>query len=43
MSRWHATSNPQHMLPGLAACASGTISYVRRDEQTSKPDRREAP
>jgi hypothetical protein len=43
MFRWHATSNPQHMLPGSAACALGTISYVRRDEQTSKPDSREAP
>lgn len=43
MYRWHAKSNPQHMLPGSAACALGTISFVRRDEQTTKPAPREAP
>lgn len=43
MNRWYATSNPQHMLPGSATCALGTIFSVRRDEQTSKPDSREAP
>jgi hypothetical protein len=43
MLRWHATSNPQPMLPGSADCVFGKISYVRRDEQASKSDRREAP
>lgn len=43
MNRWYAPRNPQHMLPGSAACALGTISFDRRDEQTSKPVSREAP
>lgn len=42
MNRWYADTNPQHMLPGSAACALGTTSFVR-DEQISKPDSREAP
>lgn len=33
MYRWRVTSNPQHMLPGSAACTLGTIFSVR-DEQT---------
>jgi hypothetical protein len=42
MYRWHATSNPQHALLGSAVRVLGT-SFVRRDEQISKPDSREAP
>lgn len=42
MNRWYAERNPQQMLLGSAACALGTISFVR-DEHTSKPDSREAP
>lgn len=41
MYRWRVTSNPQHMLPGSAACALGTIFSVR-DEQT-KPRHRRRP
>jgi len=43
MNRWYAAQNPQHMLLGSAACALGTTSFVRRDEQISKPVLREAP
>lgn len=44
MYRWHAPRTPQHMLPGSAACALGTTSFVSiRDERTSKPAHREAP
>lgn len=39
MYRWHTAKNPQHMLSGLAACALGTISFVR-DEQTEPRSRR---
>jgi hypothetical protein len=39
MDRWHTPSNPQHTLPGSAACALGTISFVRRGGQ-SKPGQR---
>jgi hypothetical protein len=42
MYRWHATSNPQHTLPGSAACALGTINFVR-DEQSRKPGTRRRP
>lgn len=39
MYRWHATSNPQHLLPGSTACVLGTISFVR-DEQPKPRTRR---
>lgn len=32
MRRWYADTNPQHMLPGSAACIFGTSN-----EQVSKP------
>jgi len=40
MYRWQATSNPQHMLPGSAARACGTIPFARRDEQSKPAHRR---
>jgi hypothetical protein len=41
MYRWHSLTNPQHMLPGSASYALGTIFSVR-DEQT-KPRHRRRP
>lgn len=38
MTRWYAERNPQPMLPGSAACALGTTSFVR--DEHSKPRRR---
>lgn len=34
MRRWHAESNPQHVLPGAVACAFGTCYEQAR---TIKP------
>ncbi len=42
MIRWHATLDPQHMLPGSAARAFASTRRVN-SEQTSKPAPGEAP
>jgi hypothetical protein len=43
VNRWYATENPQHMLPGSAACALGTTRRFDSVEQISKPVPGEAP
>jgi hypothetical protein len=42
VNRWYATPQPQHTLPAVATCDSGTTRRVF-NEQTSKPAHREAP
>lgn len=42
MNRWYATTKPQHMLPAVAACASGTTRQIVED-RNSKPAPGEAP
>lgn len=41
MNRWHAANDPQHTLPGSAACAFGTRRVY--SENISKPATGEAP
>jgi hypothetical protein len=40
VNRWHAITEPQHLLSAVAACAFGTTRRVS-DERLSKPEHRE--